>query len=302
MVVARRLARNFPGALRGAEIALASDLPSAAGNEQLKRFGRGHLHGAERRQSAVRTPRIHAAEIRSTEDLAGYLGCIENGQSYRSLTGDSGVGTFGGSEDHTAILTSQPGHLKQYAFCPVRLERTVRLPADCVFVIAVSGVVADKTGSARAHYNRASEATKTILELWRSGNGSSEQTLAEVAAGADEPTQRVCQVLRQAGAGAESQWLCNRFEQFWLESEVIIPQAFDALARGDLRSFRRVGRPIASRSRSAAGKPGSRNHVAHATSALAGRLRCVCVRRGIRRKRLGAGLARGSDKIRRLLA
>ncbi len=74
---------------------------------------------------------------------------IENGQTYKSLTGDGGVGTFGGSQDHTAILTSEAGHLKQYSFCPVRFERTIKLPEDCVFVIGVSGVVADKTGSAK---------------------------------------------------------------------------------------------------------------------------------------------------------
>jgi galactokinase len=236
MVVARRLARNFPGALRGSEIALSSDLPSAAGMSSSSALVVAIFTVLSAVSRLSERPEFRA-EIRSVEDLAGYLGCIENGQSYRSLTGDSGVGTFGGSEDHTAILTSQPGHLKQYAFCPVRLEDTVQLPTDCVFVIAVSGVVADKTGSARAHYNRASVATKTILEVWRAANGSNEQTLAEMAASSDVSTQRVCDVLRQVSAGAESQWLCNRFEQFWLESEVIIPRAFDALAKGDLRAF-----------------------------------------------------------------
>lgn len=38
-----------------------------------------------------------------------YLGCIENGQSFKTLVGDKGVGTFGGSEDHTAIMASEPG-------------------------------------------------------------------------------------------------------------------------------------------------------------------------------------------------
>ena len=146
-VVARRLARNFPGAMRGADIALASDLPSAAGMSSSSALviaifavlcAVNHLN--ERAE--------YAANIRTLEDLAGYLGCIENGQTYKSLTGDGGVGTFGGSEDHTAILTSQPRHLKQYSFCPVRLERAVQLPADCSFVIGVSGVVASKTGSA----------------------------------------------------------------------------------------------------------------------------------------------------------
>ena len=38
--------------------------------------------------------------------LAGYLACIENGRTWRGLAGSRGVGTFGGSEDHTAMLLS----------------------------------------------------------------------------------------------------------------------------------------------------------------------------------------------------
>src|SRR3974390_906838 len=154
-VVLRRIARNFPGATVGADIVLASDLPSAAGMSSSSALVVAIFavlsavnHLAERHE--------YAANITSADDLAGYLGCIENGQTYKSLAGDRGVGTFGGSEDHTAILTSQPRHLKQYSFCPVRFERSVKVPDDCVFVIGVSGVVADKTGSAKELYNRAS--------------------------------------------------------------------------------------------------------------------------------------------------
>ncbi len=235
--VARRVARNFPGNLRGADISLASDLPRAAGMSSssalvvaifsvLSAVNRLSEHSA------------YAANIHDTDDLAGYLGCIENGQTYKSLLGDSGVGTFGGSEDHTAILGSQAGHLKQYAFCPVRWERTLAVPADCTFVIAVSGVVADKTGSARAKYNRASEATKAILEIWRSFSGSDDRTLAAALTGGGDCLDRLRSALREAASAShESRWLLNRFEQFWLESEVIIPKACDALAEQDLSTF-----------------------------------------------------------------
>ena len=175
--------------------------------------------------------------INDRQDLAGYLGCIENGQSYKFLAGDSGVGTFGGSEDHTAILCSEPGHLKQYSFCPVRLEHTVKVPADCVFVIAVSGVVADKTGSAKALYNRASQAVRSILEIWRTASGANAATLAAVATSSPDEPDHIRALLRQAGRDTESYWLLNRFEQFWRESELIIPQARSALARQDLLTF-----------------------------------------------------------------
>ena len=231
------MARNFPGSLRGADIALASDLPRAAGMSSSSALVVA-IFSVIAAVNRLSEHSAYTANIHDTEGLAGYLGCIENGQTYKSLLGDSGVGTFGGSEDHTAILGSQPGHLKQYAFCPVRWERTLAVPGDCTFVIAVSGVVADKTGSARAQYNRASEAVKAILEIWRSVSGSNDQTLAAALAGTGDCPDRLRAALREAAsAGPESRWLLNRFEQFWLESEVIIPKASDALARQDLRAF-----------------------------------------------------------------
>jgi galactokinase len=235
--VARRVARNFPGHLRGADISLASDLPRAAGMSSSSALVVA-IFSVLAKVNRLSEHNAYAANIHDTEDLAGYLSCIENGQTYKSLLGDSGVGTFGGSEDHTAILGCQSGHLKQYAFCPVRLERTLALPANCTFVIAVSGVAADKTGSTRAQYNRASEATKAILDIWRAVSGSDDGTLAAAVAGGGDCLDRLRSALREnASAGPEPQWLLNRFEQFWLESEVIVPKASDALARRDLRAF-----------------------------------------------------------------
>ena len=46
-----------------------------------------------------------------------YLACAENGQSFRDLPGGKGVGTFGGSEDHTAILTCIAGAVSLYQLC-----------------------------------------------------------------------------------------------------------------------------------------------------------------------------------------
>jgi galactokinase len=45
--------------------------------------------------------------------------------------------------------------------------------------------------------------------------------------------------LRHQGE-AESSWLLDRLEQFRLESEIIIPQACDTLARRDLAAFGKV--------------------------------------------------------------
>ena len=234
-VVVRRIARNFPGAARGADIILASDLPSAAGMSSSSALAVA-IFAVLSAVNRLTERAEYTSNIATREDLAGYLGCNENGQTYQSLVGDGGVGTFGGSQDHTAILTSEPGHLKQYSFCPVRFERTVKLPDDCVFVIGVSGVVANKTGSAKEGYNRASLGVRSILGIWRSASNSNAPSLAVAATSSPDAPDRIRAALRQAQA-RDLPWLMNRFEQFLLESETIIPQGGDALARGDLKTF-----------------------------------------------------------------
>jgi galactokinase len=234
--VARRLSRDFPGGLRGADVAFASDLPAAAGmssSSALLTSIVAVLSGVNRLPERDE----YARNIRTIEDFAGYLGCIENGQPFRGLAGGGGVGTFGGSEDHTAILASEAGRLKQYAFCPVRLERTLPAPSGCRFAIAASGVAADKTGAAREQYNRASLAVRSILEAWRAIGGSDAPTLAAALSTSPDAAGRLRAALWSAGAAADGTWLSNRFEQFWMESEVIVPQAADALARGDFATF-----------------------------------------------------------------
>jgi len=235
-VVARRLTRNFRGTLRGADIALASDLPSAAGMSSSSALVVA-MYAVLSAVNCIAEREEYRANIITAEDLAGYLGCIENGQSYKLLAGDGGVGTFGGSEDHTAILCTEPRRLQQYSFCPVRLERTVEFPGDSMFVIGVSGVVADKTGSAKALYNRASQGVRSILEIGRSALDSNAATLAAAATSSSDAPEKIRAAIREYASAEDARWLLNRFEQFWRESEVIIPKAGDALARHDLVGF-----------------------------------------------------------------
>ena len=224
--VARRIARNFcgPPPLRGADLAFASDLPPAAGMSSSSALvvavftALADLNALERRPE-------YLADIRGVEDLAGYLGAIENGLSFGALAGDGGVGTFGGSEDHTAILCSRPGTLRQYAFCPVRHERDVPFPTGWRLVIAVSGVTAEKTGSARERYNRAARAVGAMLEAWCAATGRSDRSLAAALASTPDAPERMGRII-----GAS---LRPRLEQFLAESEEIIPAAAAALAQGD---------------------------------------------------------------------
>jgi len=153
--VLRRVARNFPGELKGLDLAIASDLPQAAGLSSSSAIVVA-IFLAVARANELRSREEYQSNIHNHEDLAGYLGTVENGQSFGPLVGDKGVGTFGGSQDHTAILCARHNCLSTYSYAPVRSEGVTPFPASQSLVIGVSGVVAEKTRAARDLYNRVS--------------------------------------------------------------------------------------------------------------------------------------------------
>jgi galactokinase len=233
--VIRRVARNFPGARQGADLAFLSDLPLASGMSSSSAFMVAVFLAIAEINRLAEDPAYRQA-ISTPEDLAGYLATVENGQSFGPLTGDRGVGTFGGSEDHTAMLCCRAGELSQYSFCPVRHERQVALPQGYRFVVAVSGVKAEKTGAAKDAYNRASLAVRAILDAWRAASGRPDPSLADAVARAGAAPVRSV-VERGAIDGFSTTTLLARFDQFVEESTGIIPAAGDALARGDVAAF-----------------------------------------------------------------
>ena len=236
-VAVRRLARNFPCARCGADIAFVSDLPAASGMSSSSSLIVA-IFLALADINAIRESDAYRREIHCSEDLAGYLGCVENGQSFGALTGDRGVGTFGGSEDHTAILCCQARELRQYSFCPIRHERTVALPKGLVFVVAVSGVAAMKTGAAQQQYNQAALAAHKILELWCAATERNDPTLAATIDHAPDAAGRIREILSRSRCEEfPARLLCERFEQFLAESTLIIPAATDSLSVGDLSRF-----------------------------------------------------------------
>ena len=118
--VARRVAHNFPGQLTGLDIALAGDLPPAAGLSSSSALIVG-LFLLLSRSNHLDQRAEYQASITTAEDLAGYLGCVENGQSFHGLAGERGVGTFGGSQDHAAILLGRAGCFSRIKFAPVHV-------------------------------------------------------------------------------------------------------------------------------------------------------------------------------------
>ncbi len=237
MTVVRRLARNFAAPLHGADIAFDSDLPPAAGmSSSSALLTASYLVLAEVNNLSARAE--YKQNIRSKETLAEYLGTIENGQSFGTLTGDKGVGTFGGSEDHTAILCCQAGRLSQYSYCPVRPETAPQLPAGFAFAIGSSGVVAEKTGSAMHKYNRVSRLARLVLEAWNKSTGRTDPHLAAAIQGGNGAIMQMRGILASAACDeATPDELLERFEQFYAENEEIIPTAGKALAAGDVATF-----------------------------------------------------------------
>ena len=239
MTVARRIARNFPGARRGADIALASDLPPAAGMSSSSAMIVGVFLILADANDLPNHPRW-PAELNDPVHLAEYAATIENGQSYGDLAGDRGVGTFGGSEDHTAILCARRGSISQYAYCPVRFERLLPVPEGYIFAVGSSGVVAEKTGAAREKYNRASFLAAKAAELWRRYTGRDDPHLAAVLRSGPDAEKRIREAITKLAPGeAEAAPIIARFEQFRIENEEVLPAAGAALLRGNLEEFGR---------------------------------------------------------------
>jgi len=232
--VTARVAQNFPGDLRGAEIALASDLPGASGLSSSSALIIA-LFSAIRAVNALDERPEWRAAIRTPEDLAGYLGSVENGQDFGPLAGRRGAGAFTGSEDQTAILCSRAGELAQYAFLPVRRERDVPLDAEWSFVVASSGVASDKTGAVKDRYNRISLAARAILDLWNGSARRNDPSLYAAAHGLPDAAERIRNLIRVIPVpGFEPGYLRGRFDQLLEESDELVPGVAAQLAKRDV--------------------------------------------------------------------
>jgi len=231
-VTVRRLAKNFPGIPLGTDIAIASDLPRAAGVSSSSALVVA-VATALIRRSGVDQRADWRDAITTPEDLAWYLGCVENGLSYKHLAGTSGVGTHGGSQDHTAILACRADHVSHFGFMPVRRVSDTPMPQDWTFVVLSSGVHADKAGSVRERYNRASLAVRALVTIWQSHTGSTNPSLAAALASAPDAGDRLRAALRrEAVPDFTSIDLERRLTQ--LSRELArVPLAVEAFARAD---------------------------------------------------------------------
>ena len=226
--VVERLRANF-GPLQPCRIEVDSTLPLASGMSSSSALVVATAMALIRHHGFDESP-LWRENITDEVQLAGYLACIENGRTYGTLAGRGGVGTLGGSEDHTAMICSRSGELGHFSFNPPGLVRRVAFPDDLAFVVLVSGVAAEKTGAALEGYNRASLRATEVLRRWNDAGHDHLHLGAALASGpgaVDELTALV----------ADDAVLAERLHQFVRESTVIVPQSVDALARGDRDVF-----------------------------------------------------------------
>ncbi|MEZ5315835.1 MAG: galactokinase family protein [Vicinamibacterales bacterium] len=236
-VVAGRLALNFPGAVLGADIAVASDLPRAAGLSSSSAFVVGLS------LALIRRARLEARDdwrraIGSPLDLAGYLGAVENGLTFGPLANASGVGTHGGSEDHTAILTSTADRVAAFAYVPVRHAGDAAMPDDWRFSVLTSGVHADKAGSVRGQYNRASLATRALAALWTAHTGEAVTLGAALQVPGAEPVLR--SLLAPAGCEDFSAAELDRRLTHFIHEDGRVPRMLDAFRAADTAALGRL--------------------------------------------------------------
>lgn len=224
-----RLQLNF-GELRPARIVIDADLPLASGMSSSSALVVA-VSLALIDHNSIRERAEWKANIHNDIDLAGYLATMENGLTFGTLEGLRGVGTFGGSEDHTAMLCCHPARLTEFTFCPIVEGESVDLPDSLTFVVAVSGVLAEKTGAALEHYNSLSINARRITDLWNDATGNKHATVAEALASDEDALEGLRAVT------AHDEELTRRLSAFVTESEVAIPRALVALRSGDLPAF-----------------------------------------------------------------
>jgi galactokinase len=221
--VAKRIAQNFKSKpIIGVDINFTSNLPQAAGVSSSSALIISTFSAISKANNLPEFDE-YKQNIHNKFDLANYLGCIENGYDFGDLKGNKGVGTFGGSQDQTAIICCKNNTLSRFSFCPVRHEGDFPLSEDYVFVIASSGVIAEKTGAAKDKYNRLSLMTKEIAKKF-----DDKLTLAEIVEKYGIETVK---------AKLNDQDLINRVTQFHMESFEIIPQVSELMKNSEVENI-----------------------------------------------------------------
>lgn len=222
--VLKRVMRHFGQPAEGIRIVIHSDLPSASGMSSSSVLVVTVLLALLGEAGYADLP------FSTREDVAGFAAAIESGADWKDFPGDDGVGTRGGSQDHTAILCSQEGMLSLFGYQPLRCHERVRLPDSVAFVVAGSGVKARKTGDALAAYNRVSWRAAEVARLYSEDLDEYYPHLGAMMAAPHFD-------LESARWAIVDDDLWDRFQQFEREIDHVLPSAVRALRAEDWPLF-----------------------------------------------------------------
>lgn len=228
--VVKRIAANFNRFPSGVTLCFSSSLPQAAGMSSSSSLITALFLALSRMMRLEDTPAYRTA-ISTPLHLADYLGHVENGRSYKGLHGSEGVGTFGGSQDHTAILCSRVGYVRSFGFRPTRFVEEVAVPDSYRFCIANSGVRAEKGSGAKAAYNRLSLEVQRLVSCLEDRYDSASGSLAALTEAAGMDRGGIEEALRHCN---ESEGLLERWRQFYEECYELIPGFIEAQRQGDM--------------------------------------------------------------------
>ncbi|SHE25690.1 galactokinase family protein [Actinomyces glycerinitolerans] len=234
-----RLTNNFCASVP-ASLTITSDLPPASGMSSSSALvcacalALADLNGWS-------SSEVWKRNIPDRLSLAGYFASVENGRDWRELPGTTGVGTQGGSEDHTGILCGARDKLLYAEFDPAQILRLITFPSQWSIVVGISGVLAEKSGAALADYNRGPETLQTVLARWNEASGRSDTTLASavrslIGEATGSEAMKDPQLKRLLNF-TKSDYERGRVEQFLIESLVLVPAGADAIATADANAI-----------------------------------------------------------------
>lgn len=168
--------------------------------------------------------------------LSMYLAHYENGLNFGDLRGDRGVGTFGGSEDHTAIFLGEKEKVLYCRYCPTEVLDRFNWFKNYIVVVAYSGKTAEKTKEAREKYNMLSINAGRSVELLNRINNTNFAMLRDFFTDIpiSERAERAYEQLKN-----EDEVIAKRAYQFFKECEV----TFEAVKRaryGDAVEYGRL--------------------------------------------------------------
>jgi len=167
--------------------------------------------------------------------LSMYVAHYENGLDFGDLKGDRGVGTFGGSEDHTAIILGEKNRLLFCQYCPTKLISKVNIPEGYAVTVAYSGKKAEKTKDAMAKYNRLSGDASQAVQALNRANGT-EYTLLRDFFPETSFRERTEAAMDQLKSDKS---LFTRAYQFFREREIIF-EAVECLKESKMETYGRL--------------------------------------------------------------